>query len=164
MLYCSCLLTHGSSGLALPCLCVVLLVVTGAEAQEGSFHILTKCSSAHGDHQFTLIHIYKARGSSGQQEPCLCMGSLCTVCSMKLPCSRETEAARDKLRTVFTLWLNTSLAGAPCLVDSEPELQLAEIQWVAESQNRLGLKDSSPTPYSVTGSHQAAQNFFLLGL
>lgn len=95
MLYPSCLLTHGSSGLALPCLCVVLLVVTGTEAQEGSLHILAKCSSAHGDHQFTLIHICKAKGSSGQQEPCLCMGSLCMVCSMRLLCSREMTAARD---------------------------------------------------------------------
>lgn len=69
MLYPSCLLTHRSSGFALSCLCVVLLMVTGAEAQEGSLHILTQSSSAHGDHQFTLIHICKAKGSSGQQEP-----------------------------------------------------------------------------------------------
>lgn len=63
------------------------------------------------------------------------MGSLCMVCSMKLPCGRETKAARDELRTTFTLWLNTSLAGISCsaLVDPEPELQLAEIQWVAGS-------------------------------
>lgn len=63
------------------------------------------------------VHTHSHLQSKGQQwaaGACLCMGSLCTVCGMKLPCSRETKAARDKLRTVFTLWLNRSLAGALC--------------------------------------------------
>lgn len=63
------LLTHGCSGLALPCLCVILLVVAGAEAEEGSLHILAERSPAHGDHQLTLIHICKARGSGGSCSP-----------------------------------------------------------------------------------------------
>lgn len=132
--FCSgCLLTQGCSGLALPCLCVVFLVVTGAEAQEGSLHILTKCSPAHGDHQLALIHICKGRSSGRQWKPCLCMDTLRSTGS---PFSREMEAARDKIRAVLTPWLNTSLARTSCPAFSgfkEPELQLVASHWITES-------------------------------
>lgn len=137
----SCLLTHGCSGLALPCLCVILLVVAGAEAQEGSLHVLAKRSPAHSDHQLTFVHICKASGSGGQRKPCLCMGSLYTVCSMGSPFSREMEAARDKLRALFTPRLSTSLARASCPALSgfkEPELQLAVSHWITGSSRFEG--------------------------
>ena len=72
------------------------------------------------------------------------MGSLCMVCSMGSPLSREIETARDELRALLTPWLNTSLARASCLGLSgfkELELQLTVSHWITGSSRFEGTAE-----------------------
>lgn len=54
------MLTCGPPWAAVPLLSIVLLQVTGAQAQEGALHVLTECCPAHGQHELTLVHVCQA--------------------------------------------------------------------------------------------------------
>lgn len=50
-------LTSSPPRAAVPLLGIVLLQVTGTEAQEGALHILTERGPTHRQHKLTLVHV-----------------------------------------------------------------------------------------------------------
>ena len=50
-------LTSSPPWAAVPLLGIVLLQVTGTEAQEGALHVLTERGPTHRQHKLTLVHI-----------------------------------------------------------------------------------------------------------